>query len=43
MRHNDMELAVESSVAGFLGVRSERNELDRTIKLSQKGAYQAHC
>ena len=32
-----MELEVEISVAGFLGVHIERNELDGTIKLSQKG------
>ena len=32
-----MELEVENSVAGFLGVHIERNELDGTIKLYQKG------
>ena len=37
LRNNDMEWEVENSVAGFLGVHIERNELDGTIKLSQKG------
>jgi hypothetical protein len=32
-----MELEVENSVAGFLGVNIERNALDGTIKISQKG------
>ena len=33
----DLELEIEDSVAGFLGVRIERNEKDGTIKLTQKG------
>ena len=33
----DLELEIEDSVAGFLGVHIERNEKDGTIKLTQKG------
>ena len=32
-----MELEVGKSVAGFLGVHIETNELDLTVKLTQKG------
>jgi hypothetical protein len=32
-----MELEVEDSVAGFLGVHIERNNIDNTIKLTQQG------
>jgi hypothetical protein len=37
LRKNEMELEVENSVAGFLGVHIERNEMDGSIKLTQKG------
>ena len=33
----DLELEIEDSVAGFLGVHIERNDKDGTIKLTQKG------
>ena len=33
----DLELEIEDSVVGFLGVHIERNEKDGTIKLTQKG------
>ena len=33
----DLELNVEDSVAGFLGVHIERNDADGSIKLTQKG------
>jgi hypothetical protein len=34
---SDLELEVEDSVAGFLGVHLERNEKDQSIKLTQQG------
>ncbi len=37
LRQQDMELEVEESVAGFLGVHMERNERDGSIKLTQTG------
>ena len=37
LREEEMELEVEDSVAGFLGVHMERNESDGSIKLTQKG------
>jgi hypothetical protein len=37
LRKSDMELEVEDSVAGFLGVHIERNNTDGSIKLTQQG------
>lgn len=37
LRKADMELEVEDSVAGFLGVHIERDNKDGAIHLTQKG------
>jgi Reverse transcriptase (RNA-dependent DNA polymerase) len=37
LKRSDMELEVEDSIAGFLGVHIERNNIDNTIKLTQQG------
>jgi hypothetical protein len=40
LREQQMELEIEESVAGFLGVHIERNDTDSTIKLTQVGLAQ---
>lgn len=37
LRDEGMDLEEEGSVAGFLGIHIEHNEVDGTIKLTQKG------
>ena len=37
LKKDEMDLEIEDSVAGFLGVHIERNDDDQTIKLTQSG------